>query len=161
MARLTPSQKVLRRPLLGQVFARLGSKPIFKLQFRRLFGRPEAVPDEEIDRLWELLIYDDGRRRLPQIIRYLEERVQRASRWLPPLTRLDVPALLLWGNRDPVAVHAIAERLAREMPSSRLITLDGLGHYPQLEDPGRVVDAIDAFLGAIESRASVAPAPPR
>ncbi len=150
MARLTPSQKVLRRPLLGRIFTRLASRTTFKLQFRRLFSRPDALPDGELDRLWELLIYDEGHLRLPQSIRYIEERIQLADRWLPPLTRLDVPALVLWGRRDPVARFVIAERLAREIPGAKLVALEDTGHYPQLENPSRVAHEYLSFLDAVE-----------
>jgi pimeloyl-ACP methyl ester carboxylesterase len=158
LARQTPAQRALRRPLLGRVFARLASRATFKLQFRRLFGRPDAVPAEELDQLWELLAYDDGAARLPQLIRYMEERAQRAARWLPPLVRLDVPTLVLWGQRDPVAVFAIAEKLARDVPGARLIELEALGHYPQIEDPARVADAITSFAAGVDA---VQPASPR
>jgi pimeloyl-ACP methyl ester carboxylesterase len=161
MARLTASQRALRRPLLGRVFARLSSRTTFKLQFRRLFGRADAVPDDELDRLWELVRYNDGVARMPQIIRYVEERQQRAPRWVPPLSRLDIPSLILWGRRDPVSVYAIAERLAAEVPNSRLVTLEGLGHYPQMEDPARVSDAIGTFIAGTTARPSVVPAAPR
>lgn len=150
MAKLTPSQHMLRRPLLGQLFVRLSSRPVFKLQFRRLFGQPDAVSDAELDNLWALLRYRDGHLRLPRTVRYIEERYARMDRWIPPLGRLDVPSLVLWGQRDPVAVYAIAERLARELPGSRLRSFAQLGHYPQLEDPVAVRDALLDFLLSVE-----------
>ena len=45
---------------------------------------------------------------------------------------------MIWGREDPIAVHAIAERLDRENPGAELTTLDGVGHYPQLEAPDAV-----------------------
>jgi pimeloyl-ACP methyl ester carboxylesterase len=45
-----------------------------------------------------------------------------------------------------VAVPAIAEALARETPGAELVWMDDLGHYPQLEDPARVVAELDRFL---------------
>jgi pimeloyl-ACP methyl ester carboxylesterase len=149
MAHLTPSQRLLRRPLLGPLFARLSSRAAFKLQFRKLFANPDAVPQAELDRLWELLTYGDGKLRLPQVVGYMKERMQRAERWHTPLRRLDLPSLILWGRQDPVAVFAIAERLAREVPGSRLLTLDELGHYPQLEDPARIARELAAFVDAV------------
>lgn len=147
MAHLAPSQRLLRRRHLGPLFARLSNAPVFRAQFRRLFGRPDAVSREELDALWALLRLEDGTLRLPQIIRYIDERHARASRWIPPLSRLtDVPTMVMWGRKDPVAVFAIAERLARETPTSQFVPLDGLGHYPQLEDPVRVTEVIKRFL---------------
>ena len=43
---------------------------------------------------------------------------------------------------------AIAGALAAETPGARLVWMDDLGHYPQLEDPPRVVAEIEGFLAA-------------
>jgi pimeloyl-ACP methyl ester carboxylesterase len=45
-----------------------------------------------------------------------------------------------------VAVPAIAERLAAEIPGARLTWLDELGHYPMLEDPEAWSRAVLGFL---------------
>ena len=147
MAQLTPSQKILRRPIVGALFARLANRPMFMAQFRRLFGRADAVDDHELDAIWSLLKYRDGTVRLAQSIGYIAERYRRAPRWLPPLRRLtDVPTAVLWGRKDPVAVAAIAERLAATIPGAHLEWFDRLGHYPMLEDPRAFGDALLRFL---------------
>ncbi len=150
MAKLTPSQKLLRSTLLGPLFASVASRLVFGLQLRRIFGRADSVPSEELDVLWELLCASDGRKRMPAIIRYIDERYEKATRWLPPLGRLDVASLVLWGDRDPVAVVEIAERLAREIPGSHLVKLVGVGHYPMVEDPARFCAALEAFFAKVE-----------
>ena len=64
---------------------------------------------------------------------------------LPPLTRLDIPVLILWGQKDPVAVAAIAEKLASQIPTAKLQWLPHLGHS-QLEDFAvAVADVINLF----------------
>lgn len=143
LAHLTPSQQLLRSPL-GPIFARLGSRALFRRQLLRILARP--VPDEDLDDMWQLICHDDGRLRLPQTISYIRERHLFWHRWVGALTRLDLPALILWGTEDPVAVRAIAERLAGEIPGARLEWLQGIGHYPQLEDPAAVGRALNAFL---------------
>lgn len=43
-------------------------------------------------------------------------------------------------------------RQHRELvPEPDVVVLEGVGHYPQLEDPGRVVDAYAAFRARIRS----------
>ncbi|MFO0558382.1 MAG: alpha/beta hydrolase [Polyangiales bacterium] len=150
MARLTPSQKILRNSYVGPVFASLGSRAVFGLQLRRIFGRADSVPSDELDAMWELLCANDGRKRLPAIIRYIDERYEKAPLWLAPLGKLDVPALVLWGDRDPVSIVEIAERLAREIPGSQLVKLTGVGHYPMVEDPARFTAALEAFFAKVE-----------
>jgi pimeloyl-ACP methyl ester carboxylesterase len=43
-------------------------------------------------------------------------------------------------------VMAIGEQLARETPRARLLRLDDVGHYPQLEAPDEVVAQLEKFL---------------
>lgn len=145
LARLSLPQRLLRSKLVGPTFAALGSRPVFKLQLRRIFGRPKTVADAELDLLWEAVSLNDGRRRLAPISSYLDERVRFWNRWIGALTRFDRPAHVLWGRRDPIAVPAIAEALAAEIPGAALTWLDELGHYPMLEDPARWAAAVLAF----------------
>lgn len=146
MARLTPSQKLLRSPLSG-LFARLASKRLFQAQLRRILGQP--VADQELDAMWALIRHRDGTLRLPRTIGYVAERHRFSQRWVGALARLDIPVQILWGPEDPVAVKAIAQRLAGEIPGACLRWLPGLGHYPQLEDPARTGAAIRSFLDTL------------
>lgn len=143
MAHLTPSQKVLLTPA-GPLFAQVSSRTIFKLQLQKIVSKP--LPDEELDAMWALLAHKEGKGRLAKIISYLRERARFRDRWIGPLTRLDIPCTILWGREDPVAVAAIAEKLASEIPAAELIWLEGIDHYPQLEAPAEVADAIDRFM---------------
>jgi pimeloyl-ACP methyl ester carboxylesterase len=151
LAHLTPGQRLLRSPL-GPTFSRLSTRATFQAQIRRVFAkRPSA---EELDAMWTLLARDDGTKRLASIIRYLEERARHRSRWIGALERTRVPALVAWGARDPVAVIAIADRLAAEIPAARRETWDELGHYPQVEDPDRVARTVASFFETVDSAGS-------
>lgn len=141
-ARLTPSQKLLRSPL-ARPYTRVASQRLFRWQIRKILGRP--VADDELAAMWALMRRNDGIRTLPQTIAYVDERYRFYQRWTGPLARLDVPAQVIWGRRDPVAVPAIAERLADTIPGAELVWLEELGHFPMLEDAAAVADAIRRF----------------
>lgn len=145
LAKLSLPQRLLRSKVLGPTFAALGSRAVFKLQLRRIFGRPDAVNDRELDLAWEALAWNGGKRRLAPISSYLDERMRFWNRWIGALSRLDRPTHVLWGRRDPIAVPAIAEALASEIPDATLTWLDELGHYPMLESPARWAEAVLAF----------------
>lgn len=146
LAHLKLTQKLLKSPTLGPLLARLTSRRLFTQQLRSVFADPAAVSAADLDLHWELLLHNDGRRTLPAVSRYHEDRWRFWHRWIGALTRLDLPTHIVWGRRDPVAVPAIAEQLAREIPGARLTWLDDLGHYPMLEAPDRWSDAV---LGAL------------
>jgi pimeloyl-ACP methyl ester carboxylesterase len=144
MAHLTPAQKLLRRPLVGPLFARAVNLTTYRLQLKRVLMRQIAA--SEIDDQFALMRYKDGHLRMPAIIHYYDERIRFRRRWIGALEAFDGEALILWGARDPVAVMAIGEQLARETPRARLLRLEDVGHYPQLEAPDEVVAQLEQFL---------------
>lgn len=143
MAHLTPSQYLLRSPL-ANLFVRVASKKIFIWQLSRLTGK--HLKQEDYDAMWSLLRFRDGHLRLPKINRYIKERHLYWHRWIGTLKQLDIPAGIVWGTEDPVAVPHIAEQLDREIPQSNLVWLEGLGHFPQLEDAESTYKGINRSL---------------
>lgn len=146
LAHLTPSQKILRTSI-GPLFAQRSTQKVFVWQLKRILGKP--VSDDALDEMWRLMVYRDGVARLAETIGYVSERWKFAERWTGALTRLNIPMLILWGRLDPVAVPAIAEKLAREIPGARLEWMEALGHYPQLEDPLVVATALRTFHASV------------
>lgn len=138
-ARLTPSQKLLRSPLAG-LYARLASWRMFRWQIGRILGT--AIDEAELRAMWQGMVFNNGIRALPAAIRYIDERYRFYRRWTEPLAELDLPATVLWGRRDPVAIAAIGERLADTIPGARLEWLEACGHFPMLEAPGAFTDAV-------------------
>ena len=62
------------------------------------------------------------------------------------LRELGVPALLVVGDADRAEMVSLAERLADELPDSRLETIAGAGHLPSLERPGELNRLLLDFL---------------
>lgn len=145
LSQLTIIQKLLVNPLTGPAMQRLGNRRVFARQMRAIVGDARNLSDDRIDHMWEALAHDDGRLRTHAISQYQRERRRFWDRWIGALTRLDLPVHVLWGRRDPVAVPAIAETLAGEIPHARLTWLDDLGHYPMVEAPERWARAALAF----------------
>ena len=156
MAHLTFGQRLLKSKL-GPLFAKLNSRATFKAQLRRVFAI--QPPEDELDAMWHLASRADGPSRFPSIIRYTEERARFRARWIGALERCDIPALIAWGRKDPVAVIAIAEQLAKETPGAKLEIWDDLGHYPQVEAPDRVATSVSAFWNEVDAKRA-APRPP-
>lgn len=146
LARLRLAQRLARSPHLGPLFGRLVPGSYFKRVMRGLWGNPARADEEDLEAMWQGIRHREGHRRSHQVSSYLDERHRFRHRWLGALQRLDLPVHILWGRRDPVAVAAIAERLAAEVPNAALTWLDALGHYPMLEDPSAWAEAVVSFL---------------
>lgn len=64
----------------------------------------------------------------------------------PDFGNLRCPTRVLWGADDPWIPLDRGRALNAAIGQAELITLDGLGHLPQLEAPQRVLDAARPFL---------------
>ena len=56
-----------------------------------------------------------------------------------------VPLGVINGPIDPVSGAHMVERYRELVPNPDTVLLDGIGHYPQVEAPDRVVDAVLDF----------------
>jgi pimeloyl-ACP methyl ester carboxylesterase len=111
------------------------------------FGPRSSVPQEELAAQWELVAHADGHRLLPRLIRYIEERRRDQGRYTGAIERHPSPLGIVWGVDDPIALVAMVERLQRARPDASADLLEGVGHYPMIEAPGRFADAVARALG--------------
>ena len=87
---------------------------------------------------------DIGHRMAPEIRNALE------------LAKVEVPLLLVWGDRDRLLFHRGAQRILDAVPGSRLETLEGIGHCPQVEVPDRFSELLLGFVAELEAGAAAA-----
>lgn len=138
------TQRLLRTPVVGAAAGRLTSWRMFRLQYPRVYANPGQFDERHYQSQWSLLMNNSGRKVMHKIAGYMRERTRMGDRWTGPLHRLDLPLRVIWGKEDPIAVYAIARKLCGLNRSARLETLEGVGHYPQLEAPERVLAAIES-----------------
>ena len=112
----------------------------FKQGLAGTFSDAHPPSDEELDAQWQFASFGDGHTLLPRTIRYIEDRRAEQDRFTGAIERHPSPLGVVWGERDPVAVYDMTARLLAARPDAPLITLDGVGHYPMIEDARRVRD---------------------
>jgi pimeloyl-ACP methyl ester carboxylesterase len=61
-------------------------------------------------------------------------------------SEIDVPVLILWGDRDPVFPLENGELLAQKIHRGRLEVVPECGHVPQEEKPVEVINLLTEFL---------------
>jgi pimeloyl-ACP methyl ester carboxylesterase len=143
----TLAQRILRSPV-GPVFSRLSSERVFRQQFGSLFSPGHPLTDEEAEDQWALICAGGGRTLNHKTIRYMEERFRHAERWHGALRDWPKPLSLTWGMLDPVATEKVLDAVLALRPAAPLSRLPDLGHYAQIEDPGRISDALKGALAA-------------
>ena len=147
LANITPLQKDLMTDEGAAAFAAAFDPERFALGLRFVWGDAGRTPEVDIRAIAYWMAHGGGLGVIGKIARYNLERMRYAERWRPILGTTRVPIAIVWGDRDPIAVPEIGHRLA-EMSNGPLTVLDGLGHYPQMEDPARWAAAV---LGAARS----------
>lgn len=72
-------------------------------------------------------------------------RVMAAADQRDLLPRIDVPTLLVWGERDARSPLAVAHQFQRAIPHAGLVVIPDCGHLSNLEAPERLNGAVREF----------------
>lgn len=137
-------QKLLLSPL-GPLVSRLFNERGFRKSFSAVFG-PDTQPSEaELAAFWQLVAYHDGGRIMHELIRYILDRRQHRERWLSAMQQSAVPMRLINGPVDPVSGAHMVARYRELIATPDVVSLPGIGHYPQVEAPQAVLDAFLQF----------------
>jgi pimeloyl-ACP methyl ester carboxylesterase len=133
--------RLARSPVLAPLMNNLLPRGMVESSVRNVFGQPERVTPELVDRYFAMAVRAGNRKAL----------IQRMSlpRWaadVSVLKTLRQPTLILWGARDRLIPLAAGERFDADIPDSRLVVFDDLGHVPQEEDAARTLAPVLEFL---------------
>ncbi|MBU3004057.1 alpha/beta fold hydrolase [Paraglaciecola arctica] len=145
------------RPLLTQKLlkSRIGglasyfmNKASLSRGFKKIFGAKSQPQDDEIDTLWQLIEYNHGKRVLPNLLSYIDERREQGQRWTSNMLRTSIPLYFINGVQDPISGQHMLDHYIEIIPNPKTTALD-VGHYPQLEAPQDVLDLYQAFLNEV------------
>ncbi len=149
--RARPIQKLLRIPLLGRLLSRGMTADTFRQTFPVVFG-PNTKPTlVELHDFYTLVTHGNGHTIAYKLIRYIDDRKRNRDRWVGALQSTDIPLRFINGPEDPVSGRHMGERYLELIPQGDVVYLEGIGHYPQCEDPEGTLKAFLAFhegLGA-------------
>ncbi|OGB02803.1 MAG: alpha/beta hydrolase [Burkholderiales bacterium RIFCSPLOWO2_12_FULL_64_99] len=125
------------------VSERILPRPLMAASLRSVFGEPDQVTKERIDRYFELNLRVGNRRALFQ-------RMDQATfgESAPLIRRIAQPTLVLWGERDQMISPDLGAQFCHDIPRCKLVTFPKLGHLPQEEDPDGTLKALQTFLAS-------------
>lgn len=131
-------QKVVMSPI-GPLTSWLLSEKTVKKNFASVFGAQTKPSEEDWKEFWNLINFNSGLRITHKLMRYMVEREKNRERWVGVLQRTEVPMRLICGASDPISGSHVADRFRQLVPDHDVVLLEDIGHYPQVEDPTRVV----------------------
>jgi pimeloyl-ACP methyl ester carboxylesterase len=135
---------LMRRPFVGPVLVRLTNERGFRRTIRSLHRGARPLPEWFLRRLWEDYDY---RSRRAMMTMYRNAPPGGFERMSPFFNRLNRPALVLWGEKDPYVPVEQAYVQRESFPSAEVVVLEGSGHWPFIENPEQAADHIVPFLG--------------
>jgi pimeloyl-ACP methyl ester carboxylesterase len=137
--------RIWRTPVLGELAMGTTSRFVLRQLSREGNATPGPMPDEWIDSVLDH--FDQGTQRA----------ILRLYRSSPPevlaaagsgLARLQVPALVVWGMKDPYVPGRFGGEYARALGAAELVELDDAGHWPWLDRP----DALERVVEFVNGR---------
>lgn len=130
-------RRMLRTPLVGQAMMAVKGDDIARRWFEAASG--------DVDKMRPLAAL--GVESLSHDARFpLATALQAMDGEDPPLARVEAPALLVWGDADRTHRPSDAGGLAGLLPRAKRVTLDGAGHFPELERPREFAAAIARWM---------------
>lgn len=122
---------------------------------RNIVHRSEAVTEEQVEGYAEPFRESAARYAAVRSARQIFD--QDLEAWAARYGEVKVPALVLWGEHDPVIPVELGRKLAEALPRARLSVIPECGHLPAEEHPEASLEAVLDFLEETVG----APPPPR
>jgi pimeloyl-ACP methyl ester carboxylesterase len=133
--------RLARLPGAGFLSQHLLPRAVIVDSVRNVYGDPAKVTDALVDRYFEMALREGNRRALTERMAVLAQGTDPA-----PIRTLRLPTLVIWGGHDRLVPPDNAQRFMADIPGSRLVMFDTLGHVPQEEDPAATLAPVRAFL---------------
>jgi pimeloyl-ACP methyl ester carboxylesterase len=138
------TQKLLNSRLGGLV-SHFMNKASLTRGFNKIFAVDSQPSAHEVDTLWQLIEHNNGKRVLPKLLSYIDERNQHGKRWVESMISTTVALYFINGVHDPISGQHMLDHYMDIIPNPRTTALN-VGHYPQLEAPEKVLSLYRAFL---------------
>ncbi|MES2400405.1 MAG: alpha/beta hydrolase [Pseudomonadota bacterium] len=136
------------RPVRTLLIATVGTQPLFsEFWLRQFVFRKDVVTTARIAIYQKPFAIGGFTASLGDWAeQFASERGVFASERPEAYRAMSVPLTLVWGQEDTITPLAQAQELKDLVANSKLVVLPGVGHIPQIEDPGlfnrRIVDVL-------------------
>jgi pimeloyl-ACP methyl ester carboxylesterase len=132
---------LIQLPIVDTVMEKILPRAVVESSIKNLYGDPARVSAKQVDRYFDITLRSGNRSALKERL-----RIARSEKVSDLVKKVSQPTLIIWGKRDELILLENAERFARDIPQSRLVVFEQLGHVPQEENPEVTVQAVKEFL---------------
>ncbi len=135
---------IWRTPIAGEILQFTTTRPLFKLFMR--WGNPRGLNPQWLD---ELITEDDRDTRRVTLELYRNTNFDDARILREALSPRELPALVIYGKKDPFISWKYAERQRETFPEAEVHVWEDCGHFPHVQHPERTAETVLAFLRSL------------
>jgi len=132
--------RLFSMPFVGHVVRFITPRFMVRKSVREVYGDPSRVSEALVDQYEDFTLRAGNREATRQRFALPDDGMYTR------MSEIRAPTLILWGSRDRWILPRYGERFHADIPGSRLVVLDGLGHVPMEEDPARSVAPVLELL---------------
>jgi len=128
-------------PAIAELYRYFFSKMFLVMNLKPAYADPNTLNDALVNRYYDLMLAPGVR---GAILGRMQQTVLQDP--VPSLSSIQVPTLLIWGEKDAFIPIRNSNDYLKVMPNVKRVSLPNIGHLPQEEQPSVGLAALKDFL---------------
>lgn len=133
--------RLARIPQLAWLTENTLPRSLIESSVKNVYGDPAKVTPALVERYTAMTLRAGNRHALGQRMQHLNAGV-----YAEKIKTITTPTLILWGAKDQLIPVTYAHQFKQDIPGSKLVIFDQLGHVPHEEDALATVAVVKNFL---------------
>jgi len=128
-------------PAIADLYRYFFSKTFLAMNLKPAYADPNNLNDALVNRYYDLMLAPGVR---GAILGRMQQTVLQDP--VPSLASIQVPTLLIWGEKDAFIPISNSNDYLKVMPNAKRVSLPNIGHLPQEEQPSIGLAVLKEFL---------------
>jgi pimeloyl-ACP methyl ester carboxylesterase len=128
-------------PAIADLYRYFFSKTFLAMNLEPAYANSKTLNDALVNRYYDLMLAPGVR---GAILARMQQTVLQDP--VPSLASIQVPTLLIWGEKDAFIPISNSNDYLKVMPNVKRVSLPNIGHLPQEEQPSIGLAALKEFL---------------
>ena len=128
-------------PTIAELYRYFFSKEFLAMNLEPAYANPNTLNDALVNRYYDLMLAPGVR---GAILARMQQTVLQDP--VPSLASIQVPTLLIWGEKDAFIPISNSNEYLKVMPNAKRVSLPNIGHLPQEEQPSIGLQVLKEFL---------------
>ena len=137
--------RMMKNPFGRALIRRVWSRKMAKDSLMDMVFDSSSITEEEVDRMWNFSRYPGSMNAM------FREFAKPWEDFKPiEIEGISTNTLLIWGEEDTICPISMGEWYDSQLPTSKLVRLQNIGHNPQFECPDKCLDEITSWMSSLE-----------